>query len=157
MLLINVQEKTCSDFTAGSINKTPSFVKLDETGVLGMFCARHGVPVKFVNMYTGERFLYGLELVKALIQDIGDMDVTIFYDIACRFKKQLNTTLGEGNKVRLLVPSFHAYAHSIDCLRLYHQTRNEGTGRVEGETSERCWAYLGRFHSITKEMSKQRR
>jgi hypothetical protein len=46
---------SCShDFLAGK--HLPSYEKCDETGLFGGYCARHDIPLKFINMYTGERF-----------------------------------------------------------------------------------------------------
>jgi hypothetical protein len=55
------------------------------------------------------------------------------------------------------VPKFHVYAHAQDCILYMHPTMNQGCGLCDGETSERCWSYLGRFCTITKEMSSGNR
>jgi len=50
-----VQE--CSNFTAGSVVLTPAQTrKLDITGVFGAVC-KHGIPLKFINMHHGERYV----------------------------------------------------------------------------------------------------
>jgi hypothetical protein len=49
--------KDCSDFQAGSeIRSKGRYEALDETAVCGLSC-KHGIPMKFLNLKGGERYI----------------------------------------------------------------------------------------------------
>jgi hypothetical protein len=43
------------------------------------------------------------------------------------------------------------------CTILFNPNFIQGAGTADGEACERAWSYLGKFHSMTKEMGVDRR
>jgi hypothetical protein len=130
------------------------FKGMDETGILGAFCARHGTPLCFIDMLAGERFCYPNRVLQE-VMGFYSRSVTylIYYDIACKYLPQLRRQdFAQGFKIIGAVPKFHVYAHGFKCLSIYHPTRIQGCGLTDGEVCERRWSNLGRYHSIVKEM-----
>lgn len=128
----------------------------DERGVFGLFCARHELPLLFVDMYHGERYAYPNYLLKLLSNHrTGTQKMFVNFDRACKYVPHLQQqgfyqhhrayTIG-------LLPKAHAYCHGYACLRLFHPDRNTGCGKTDGECCERCWSYLGGFAKMKKEM-----
>ena len=63
---------------------------MDETGVVGAFCARHGSPFYIMDMKLGEKFVYADTLLKRIQQRIsGDSTVYLYYDIICKYMPHL--------------------------------------------------------------------
>ncbi|CAH1239154.1 Hypp5729 [Branchiostoma lanceolatum] len=64
--------------------------KLDVTGVFGAAC-RHEVPLKLLNMSHGERLVYPVYLIKALLKQAEDnsLKLKVIYNIACVLKAHL--------------------------------------------------------------------
>ncbi|KAI9253457.1 hypothetical protein BDA99DRAFT_574628 [Phascolomyces articulosus] len=137
-----------------AINK-PRF---HETGVVGCVC-KHDIALEFTTMYqSGEGFKYPLALVKVMTEKYGNK-IHVYYDIACRFKHALSVYFPElkrsGSKTAIGV--FHSIGHSMSC-QVYNNPRFiEYMGLVDGEQCERVWSYLGKFVSITRQMSAERR
>lgn len=50
------RDVTCSNFLAAGTSGTTRYKGLDETGIMGSFCARHEFPLKMVDMTYGERY-----------------------------------------------------------------------------------------------------
>jgi hypothetical protein len=78
----------CSGFKAGDMarsrNRLPFF---DETGLMGVFCARHGMPMFFASMFHGERFAYPGYLLKRDFDELGQSNqYFVYYDVACRYE-----------------------------------------------------------------------
>lgn len=47
----------CSNFTATDLGSSANRQNIkDEKGIFGLFCARHEVPLSFIDMFTGERY-----------------------------------------------------------------------------------------------------
>ena len=61
---------------------------LDETGVFGIFCARHGTMLSLQSMKTGESLGYLDHGLLNLLEKRGydPEQVHLFYDIACQYK-----------------------------------------------------------------------
>jgi hypothetical protein len=156
------RDDNCRDFRAeANANKTKWDRTYDEKGVIGLFCARHGFILGLGDVFHGERYAYADYLLE---QYLKNNDITpapaqkifLYYDINCLYKKHLerHPVLGKHmESIVFLVPKFHVYAHTQDCIRHLHPTMVAGTGMCDGECSERCWSYLGRFSNITKEMA----
>ena len=77
----------CSTFTAADLYSSANRHKVkDEKGIFGLFCARHEVPLAFMDMFTGERYAYCDTLLANLFRTYGqDRKVDFFYDIACKY------------------------------------------------------------------------
>ncbi|KAI9253444.1 hypothetical protein BDA99DRAFT_540693 [Phascolomyces articulosus] len=101
--------------------------RFHETGVVGCVC-KHDIALEFTTMYqSGE----GLKQV---------------------YFPELKRS---GSKTAIGV--FHSIGHSMSC-QVYNNPRFiEYMGLVDGEQCERVWSYLGKFVSITRQMSAERR
>jgi hypothetical protein len=137
-----------SEFRCPTLKK---HVKNDQTGVFALFCARHEVPFRWCDMFTGERFIYISTLLKTMTSE-KDSIIYLYYDIACKLKNHLELNQFDMDKIFLCVPKLHAHVHEWKCFRKYHPIRIIGSGDTDGETSERAWSYLGRFSLISREM-----
>jgi hypothetical protein len=85
----------CSGFKAGDIVRSRSRMGIyDETGLMGLFCARHGTPLMFASMFHGERFAYLDLLLKQFIEkNTGLVDkIILYYDVSCRYKAHFRVT-----------------------------------------------------------------
>lgn len=49
-------------------------------------CARHGVPLKLVDMHFGERFAYLQLLLNSISEKNNGVKIVVFYDVACHLK-----------------------------------------------------------------------
>jgi hypothetical protein len=148
-------EQGCSSvFRARSSGKKSNY---DQTGVFGLFCARHEMPLKFVDMFSGERFIYPVKLLQSLLDD-PLRKTYLYYDLACKLMPHISR-VGSLQYYKMIgcVPKLHAHVHEWKCYRKYHPLRIPGTAETDGETSERVWSYLGRFSLITREMLEANR
>jgi hypothetical protein len=76
-----------SNFSAARAKPNKRAKRHDETGVLGLFCARHGTPLVFADMFEGELFsLVDMVLEKYLETKTHIRKVFLYYDINCRYK-----------------------------------------------------------------------
>lgn len=85
----------------------------------------------------------------------GKGKIYLYFDRACKYVPHLKRQpffQRFVQRIIALLPKAHAYCHEYRCLRLYHPMRNTGCGDTDGECCERCWAFLGAFGKITKEM-----
>ena len=83
----NEADSLCSNFKAADFSHSRNRRALrDQTGIFGLFCARHGTPIFFVDMYKGEKFGYLDYLLSQLLKDYGqNREVHLFHDINCRY------------------------------------------------------------------------
>ncbi|KAJ7694498.1 hypothetical protein B0H16DRAFT_1485647 [Mycena metata] len=89
-------------------------------------------------------------------------EITISYDIACQWKKNLADCMGrlpdhlqldlDAIDIDTGLPVWHALAHEDLCARLNSLTYIRGVGRSDGEGVERLWAWLNGCSYHTKEM-----
>ncbi|KAG2223153.1 hypothetical protein INT45_005709 [Circinella minor] len=70
---------SCSLFRALSGTKKGNARGLDEIGVFGSTCARHGFPTFFMSMRGGESYLYPMSIINQIIKRCGT-NIAIFYD-----------------------------------------------------------------------------
>ncbi|KAG2227220.1 hypothetical protein INT45_008464 [Circinella minor] len=90
---------------------------LNETGVFGSTCARHGFPLFFMSMHGGESLLYQSYVyplsiyINQIKQRYGTNLAVFFYDVACQLKPSLIQTFEDLKDVPMAVPVFHAYSH----------------------------------------------
>lgn len=146
---------------------TPKNNKFDEKGVVGLFCARHGTPLLFMDIFTGERYAYiDMLLLEYLKNKLNVKNVIFYYDVGCKYiahfkQPKMQSLCKEKGLDRInfkfVVPAMHVKAHQFPCPWRYNPKYITNNGNTDGETSERAWAYLGRFASITKSMSPSNR
>ena len=141
-VLGTVDTKGCSDFEAdGELGRKSEVY--DITGIMGMFC-RHGYCGIALNMFTGERYMYGLFMLYLLCIQRQIVVLFFWYDIGCRFKsrwpKWLNNMESSGEHVdealrgmSFPLPPFHKYAHSAACQMANSSSGMEGAGRPPGD------------------------
>ncbi|XP_035665583.1 uncharacterized protein LOC118408831 [Branchiostoma floridae] len=159
----------CSNFKAGNcLRSKAQQKKLDVTGVFGGVC-RHDIPLKFANMFHGERFGYPVYLIKTLLDEASARNnrLRVIYDVACSLTAHLTNSEHDGSlplrlametrKLSLAVDVFHSYGHQSLCQIKYSTRRLNGYGLTDGEGSERLWSSLRPFARMTKEMSPDHR
>ena len=122
-------------------------------------------------IYIFSRLSYAVWLLEEITQRTSeDTALFVMYDIACMLSKHLKASRNGApllDRVKLAVPSFHAFGHDFNCQVIYcaccdctccveqvifAPTRCEGLGLSDGEVMERMWSYLRRFSRMTKEM-----
>ncbi|KAI7846802.1 hypothetical protein BDC45DRAFT_580393 [Circinella umbellata] len=125
---------------------------LDETGVFGSTCARHGFPLFFISMTTGEIFDYPISILNRIKQRYGT-NIGVLYDVACKLKPSLEQV----NYLKLLlkdipmaVSVWHAYNHVPQCQIDFHPRLLPNYGMTDGEWLERLWSYTNPFVPQTK-------
>jgi len=65
---------------------------LDETGVFGVLCLRHEVPLIACDMFKGEKFSYPDMLLAKIVEEYGmTRDYHVAYDLGCKYKAHLST------------------------------------------------------------------
>ena len=70
---------------SGNSKELKSLQPFDETGVMGMVC-RHGCPLRYLNMYTGERARHAITLLRSLVELNPQItQIRCCYDVACIF------------------------------------------------------------------------
>lgn len=149
------EEQVCDQFKAGDKIRSQSRYKaFDETGIMGLFCARHDIPLAFVDMYHGERYVYPDLLLKHFLKNRNqNQTIYLYYDICCKYSIHLGQLKElEGFKIIPAIPKMHCNAHEEKCRRLMHPERIDGCGLTDAEGCERNWSYLGDFAHIVKEM-----
>jgi hypothetical protein len=78
----------CSNFAAaGASFRRHKSSTLDEKGIFGLSCARHGTPLLFMDIYKGENFDFCDQALHALLKGNEERRVYLFYDIACKYGK----------------------------------------------------------------------
>ncbi|RPA84876.1 hypothetical protein BJ508DRAFT_303276 [Ascobolus immersus RN42] len=118
----------------------------DETGLLMIVC-RHDMPLRFLNIYAGERLgwvVYTLEhFVNVLEKEVGKLDLILLYDIACQLSPYIKNRHPKfAERITVAVNKFHGYAHEFRCQELFGQHQTARIGQSDGEGTERVWALL---------------
>ncbi len=100
----------CSSFRATDIRvqrNKPAI--LEERGIFVLLCAKHEIPLRCVDMYTGERFDYADHLVaEHLSSGYGGTKLHLFYDVACKYHKNI--------KVSSIYVSLHVFTGVIETV-----------------------------------------
>ncbi len=140
----HLSSQGCSHYFAASdaAPKPSSMANLDETGLMGAVC-RHGHPLRYLNMYAGERSASTVSIVREVIANLPQHSVTpiMQYDIACKFSRSLQLLSPVlFSKIRLSLNAFHTYSHELKCQLGWGPLRLEGLGLSDGEGNERDWA-----------------
>lgn len=83
----SIQDKdTCASTFKAALTTVKSS-KYVEKGIVGLFCARHGTPLLFLDTMYGERYWYiDLLLVRYLENRNHVREIIFFYDINCRYQ-----------------------------------------------------------------------
>lgn len=87
-------------------------------------------------------------------------DITISYDIACKWSINLRSRFQVSHEdidlsrfsIEYLIPKFHLPAHGTKCQVEYSFNYTRGVGRTHGETVEQEWAYINLAALSTREM-----
>ncbi|KAG9086850.1 hypothetical protein FS749_003328 [Ceratobasidium sp. UAMH 11750] len=133
----------------------------DETGVF-LACCRHGLIAVIVDMIrSGELAKYPMAVVNKLITTHGD-DIVIAYDIACSFFKTLMRSAKlartfEISRARMIIPAFHAYAHSRLCQLVWHPLWQSSLGLEDFEWCERVFSYSNAVARCTRHATRSMR
>ncbi|XP_074653580.1 uncharacterized protein LOC141907738 [Tubulanus polymorphus] len=155
----------CNNFQAGTdIRAKNKAVNLDYTGVMGLACSRHEIPLAMLNLRHGERLSYVVSLLNHMVAELqvehNQLELVVMYDIACVLQKYLKkpdiSRMLPGN-LQFAIPLFHCYGHQANCQTNLSPRRLENFGLTDGETMERFWSYIRRFALITKEQTPNRR
>src|SRR5690606_1397723 len=110
-------------------------------------CFSHDVPLRFLNLYAGERLGWVVHTLKSFLEDlrreIGKKDAILLYDIACQLHPYVKLRKPELlERLSFCVNKFHRYAHEYRCQELYGQHQTKGVGQSDSEGTERVWALL---------------
>ena len=97
-------------------NELQSLKNFDQTGLMGMVC-RHGCPLRYLNMYTGERARHGISLLKGLLAAKPLIThINCCYDISCIF----TTTVAVSSHISGKTPKLRYVAHcTCSCQTTY--------------------------------------
>ncbi|KAJ7024364.1 hypothetical protein C8F04DRAFT_969055 [Mycena alexandri] len=155
---------TCIAFAALLQKDTRLTTGLRTSGVGGCVCARHECvrPNGMGDLQKGERYANMDYIVMSCLAGFALMMLTISYDIACQWKKNLkprNALLPEPIRldldkveVQCGLPVWHASSHEAECNNENSLSVLVGVGKSDGEGVERTWADLNPAAFHTKEM-----
>ncbi|KAJ7817577.1 hypothetical protein B0H13DRAFT_1662585 [Mycena leptocephala] len=155
---------TCIAFAALLQKDSRLTTGLRTSGVGGCVCARHECvrPNGLGDLQKGERYANMDFIVMASLVGVMLMMLTISYDIACQWKKNLpsrNAKLPERIRLDLSsvevqcgLPVWHASSHEVECSNENSLSFLVGVGKSDGEGVERTWADLNPASFHTKEM-----
>ncbi|KAF8198229.1 hypothetical protein K438DRAFT_1584329, partial [Mycena galopus ATCC 62051] len=145
-------DNPCSDRWKNMINDVTSRMWgiFDETGIFLGLC-RHGFVLVVADMVrSGELAKYPLAIVEVLLDAFG-LKIGGGYDIGCHFGTTLNNSeladKARTNQFRLLVGSFHGYAHNRLCQLSFLAMYVKGLGL---EDLEGCEHYFSRSNGLAK-------
>jgi hypothetical protein len=128
-------------FAATQQHSPKSFEPFDQTGLMGAIC-RHGIPLRYLNLYRGEKYGATLHLITSIIEECPpDANFIVQYDIACKFQPHVRRLRPDLTKqLSFAMNSFHAYAHALDCQLIFSPLRCQQLALSDGEGGERDWA-----------------
>ena len=142
-----------------SAPKPKTMQNCDETGLMGVNC-RHGQPLRYQNMFNGERTGTTANLLQAVTDECPPhTDIYLLYDIACIFSPALQRSRPQLHKriKRIAIPAFHAFGHKLSCQKSYGPLRTVGIGRSNGEDCERDWSQKAHLVSVGRISSSKHR
>ncbi|KAJ7164597.1 hypothetical protein C8R43DRAFT_1122474 [Mycena crocata] len=127
-----------------------------------LHAARVLTPNGLGDLQKGERYANMDYIVMSCLVGVSLMLLTISYDIACQWKKNLrarNEKLPERIRldldkveVQCGLPVWHASSHETECSNENSLSFLVGVGKTDGEGVERTWANLNPASFHTKEM-----
>ncbi|KAJ7502414.1 hypothetical protein B0H11DRAFT_1712352 [Mycena galericulata] len=155
---------TCIAFAALLQKDTRLTTGLRTSGVGGCVCARHECvrPNGIGDLQKGERYANMDYIVMAAVAGLALMMLTISYDIACQWRKNLPQRMEKlpptiqldlaKTELQTGLPVWHASSHELDCSNKNSLSFLPGVGKSDGEGVERTWAVLNPAAFHTKEM-----
>ncbi|KAJ6503466.1 hypothetical protein C8R47DRAFT_969052 [Mycena vitilis] len=155
---------TCIAFAALLQKDTRMTTGLRVSGVGGCVCARHECmrPNGLGDLQKGERYANMDYVLMSAIAGLTLLALTISYDIACQWKKNLpvrNEKLDpriqldlEKIDVQCGLPVWHAGSHEKSCEDENSLSILPGVGKSDGEGVERFWGDVGPASFHTKDM-----
>ncbi|KAJ7436806.1 hypothetical protein B0H11DRAFT_1754347 [Mycena galericulata] len=155
---------TCIAFAALLQKDTRLTTGLRTSGVGGCVCARHECvrPNGVGDLQKGERYANMDFIVMAAVAGLALMMLTISYDIACQWRKNLPQRMEKlppairldltKTELQTGLPVWHASSHELDCSNKNSLSFLPGVGKSDGEGVERTWAVLNPAAFHTKEM-----
>ncbi|KAJ7899713.1 hypothetical protein B0H13DRAFT_2336971 [Mycena leptocephala] len=149
---------TCIAFAALLQKDTRMTTGLRVSGVGGCVCARHECmrPNGLGDLQKGERYANMDYILMSALVGLTLLALTISYDIACQWKKNLperNSKLDlENVDVQCGLPVWHAESHEKECQDQNSLNIVEGVGKSDGEGVERFWSDVGPASYHTKDM-----
>ncbi|GLC38836.1 hypothetical protein PLESTM_000783200 [Pleodorina starrii] len=131
---------------------------------LGVALCRHGMLLRLVNLFGGERHAYCTSTVQSILQ-AGTGIRFMWYDIACRWGRSYEKWLVEqddrlrevGAGMTYLIPPWHRYAHSFSCQKDFGHPTVPEVGRGTGEPAEVWNSVIGPHGSVLQYMSPANR
>ncbi|KAI0248965.1 hypothetical protein BJV78DRAFT_1097215, partial [Lactifluus subvellereus] len=131
-----------------------------ETGIFLSAC-RHSLIWWICDMVSsGKLAKYPLMLVNQVLDVLQDRP-GLGYDIGCSFTETVaKSSIAEkarGKGLRLVVPSFHGYAHKRICQLSYHPLFTGGFRIEDLETVERIFSSFNGLANITRYASRYHR
>ncbi|KAJ7175314.1 hypothetical protein C8R46DRAFT_1213798 [Mycena filopes] len=155
---------SCIAFAALTQKETRNTVGLRVSGVGGCVCARHECvrPNGLGDLQKGERYANMDYILMASLAGFDLMELTVSYDIACQWQKNLRTRVEklpadmrpdfESFMLQCGLPVWHASSHEEECTNRNSLSFLPGVGKSDGEGIERLWAELNAFAYHTKNM-----
>ncbi|KAJ6449029.1 hypothetical protein C8R47DRAFT_999334 [Mycena vitilis] len=155
---------TCIAFAALTQKETRNTAGLRVSGVGGVVCARHECvrPNGMGDLQKGERYANMDFIVSSAIKGFDLKEITISYDIACQWRKNLLERIKklpsdlqvpfETFLFQCGLPVWHASSHEAECTNRNSLSFLPGVGKSDGEGIERLWAELNAFAYHTKQM-----
>ncbi|KAJ7165383.1 hypothetical protein C8R46DRAFT_1220512 [Mycena filopes] len=155
---------SCIAFAALLQKDTRSTAGLRVTGVGGCVCARHECvrPNGIGDLQKGERYANMDFILFCALLGFSLMWLTISYDIACQWRKNLVARMAKlpepmqlrlkDIKLQCALPVWHARSHEDDCRDAFSLSVKQGVGKSDGEGVERTWSVLNPAAYHTKDM-----
>ncbi|KAJ7774517.1 hypothetical protein DFH07DRAFT_732456 [Mycena maculata] len=160
---------TCIAFAALLQKDTRLTTGLRASGVGGCVCARHECvrPNGLGDLQKGERYANMDYIVMSALAGFTLMLLTISYDIACQWQKNLkerNAKMPESVCLPLesftfqcALPVWHAASHEEDCKDANSLSFKPGVGKSDGEGVERVWSVMNPAAYHTKDAGRGQR
>ncbi|KAJ7138480.1 hypothetical protein C8R43DRAFT_1089333 [Mycena crocata] len=160
---------TCIAFAALLQKDTRLTTGLRASGVGGCVCTRHECvrPNGVGDLQKGERYANMDFIVMSALVGFNLLLLTISYDIACQWKKNLEDRCAKlPRKLRLpfsqftyqcALPVWHAASHDEKCQVENSLSYKPGVGKSDGEGVERVWSVLNPAAYHTKDSGRGQR
>ncbi|KAG2214826.1 hypothetical protein INT45_009800 [Circinella minor] len=112
--------------------------KIDQTGIFGCACSRHGYTVSLVDIFS--YVLTGL--LKVINNQSYGSNIMLQYDVGY---------------APIAVGVWHITGHKPSCQIKYHPRLVKHFGLTDGETLERMWSFLSSMINMCRNMSSMNR
>ncbi|KAJ6495718.1 hypothetical protein C8R47DRAFT_974024 [Mycena vitilis] len=154
---------SCIAFAALLQKDTRNTTGLRCSGVGGCVCARHEVmrPNGLGDLQKGERYSNIDYIVMSALRGFSLEQLTLSYDIACQWKKNLPDRMEklpvsiqlalDEIELQCGLPVWHASSHDNACQDENSLSFLVGVGKSDGEGVERFWAILNQIAYFTKD------